>query len=874
MRIEHINNEFGDISTAVIYNFNKFLPTYKNREHTSPFTNNPSDTTWIKNNRAKFNAVKVLYHGGLKKFDDIDFAEYDFRYVLENHKFNSRSLLSYLDSESRKLVGKNRGNLNQINSTIFPTTSNEDSESKAYEYFNTLLISSVTSYLFSLDPGNARIELFEDTIEGGNCKFPGRDWEYVRFDYIQTLATNYLATSTYGENDIVLYSGQYYISQVALNRGNTPGTNDSWERVTKPDTVILLGPDEYSELNRDDYYVSNNVIRSVTGNKITRLPADVHEQTRLEDEIYSGKVVWLAISPTNNIRELNLSYAAWLNSEDANRYKNKFNLRNDEYYGNRLEVTRNVEDTDIYRDIRSGKILGTNVIDNCPILKKKLEKVKESYIPDNFEYERLYHQDCVAKYAGSYWRAVEDVERTFPGTSRSWQETAKPILQEYDSSRWYPKFSEVTYDHKTWRSTEEVSHDQVPGESKKWKEVLPEYSPEVEYAVNSRVSYEGKIFTAIMKNNRGHFPNMSPHWILTEKLTDYYTKRLTILPSPISGGYSIPSKQVTLMNPDDASLKCGFQIVENLGYNFDGVQWEGNDGSRTNLVEGTDYEVRDYTTASEVVKYVELQRRGLDKILGDDSRKRVIFNFEAINAKLKLSECYVNSAENRFKLETSSMQSGQYVLINRLQVIRDGVVITDATSESSITTALNTGFEVNDEVRYTLCLVDLDNSEHTPYRFEECNLVSTLRGISSTKSMDVSSPTTTTITISGVSYFAPTVTVSTIVDYTTSSFDVKLANSRKAIVDSYAEFELSEAIVNVPYAMSTSIYFYGTYRDCLDHVVVNGTSIMPGESKTISNLGMVLLEARGKSSVGTTLYCLAMSEVKVDASIQIIAKTD
>ena len=55
---------------------------------------------------------------------------------------------------------------------------------------------------------------------------------------------------------------------------------------------------------------------------------------------------------------------------------------------------------------------------------------------------------------------------------------------------------------------------------------------------------------------------------------------------------------------------------------------------------------------------------------------------------------------------------------------------------------------------------------------------------------------------------------------------------------------------------------------------MNGTSIMPEESKTISNLGMVLLEARGKSSVGTTLYCLTMSEVKVDALIQIIAKTD
>jgi hypothetical protein len=406
--------------------------------------------------------------------------------------------------------------------------------------------------------------------------------------------------------------------------------------------------------------------------------------------------------------------------------------------------------------------------------------------------------------------------------------------------------------------------------------VSGEYNPEIEYPLNSVVTYEGKQFAAIMKNNRGHFPNMSPHWVLSEKLTDYYTKRLTILPDPIDGGYTIPGKQITLMNPDKASLSCRFQVIESLGYVLGGLAWENNQGSKEDLVVNEDYTVTDYSTPGAIYRYVEVNRSGLDKILQEDSRKRIIFNFSSIASNLNLEECYVNGSR-RFVLDLPSTQdSGQYVYLHQLKV-NDAIY----TGEEKKAKVLE-GFNVHDKIEYSLYLIDLDRlgeeSGTTPYRFEDCTLTTTMRGINTVHEIETSDPENIDEVIIGDSFIknVPCIVAESEVDYTTSSFSIKLTNTRTVTVSLFDGFEVSSTIINTSYNDSNpvNIYFYGTYRDCLEVVEANSFQIRELGVEYGVDGAAVMLVADGKSSIGTTKYKLQLKNVYKDITVRLIAKTE
>ena len=353
MKIER-KDEFGDIGVAKIYREGESTP------------------------------YKTLIHGGTKHFDNIDFAEYDFNVILENHKFNSKDLISYLDKETSEKIGTNLGSLEKINSVLFPTLSNGDVND--VEYFNTLSISAVTLYLFNLDPGVNKIKLYESFSE-----------DTSEDDWVVMITLE--ISSKWEKNPTIVKSDT--VKEV-------PTRNDLWQVEHGSDVRIPRINEAWWVTDEDCAYVYKGVI----------------------DEINCGKAVWLALTTDNTVKDVNLSYYAWLQSEDANIYKHKFNLRNDDYY-DKTKSEFLVSDNFGYTDRRSGKLLGNQLIvasDNssCPILSRKLKDVKNRWSAGDVEYpnydpEIEYKLGDLVILNGIVYKSVRKNNRGhFPGISSYW----------------------------------------------------------------------------------------------------------------------------------------------------------------------------------------------------------------------------------------------------------------------------------------------------------------------------------------------------------------------------------------------------------------------------------------------------------------------
>lgn len=483
MKIER-KDEFGDIGVAKIYREGESAP------------------------------YKTLIHGGTKHFDNIDFAEYDFNVILENHKFNSKDLISYLDKETSKKIGTDLGSLEKINSVLFPTLSNGDVND--VEYFNTLSISAVTLYLFNLDPGVNKVELYESFSE-----------DTSEDDWVVMIT---LGVSSKWKKDLTIVKSD--------TAKEVPTRNDLWQGEHGSD-VRIPGINEA-------WWVTDEGC------------AYVYKEDSVVDEINCGKAVWLALTTDNTVKDVNLSYYAWLQSEDANIYKHKFNLRNDDYY-DKTKSEFLVSNNFSYTDRRSGKLLGNQLIvasDNssCPILSRKLKDVKNRWSAGDVEYSN--------------------------------------------------------------------------------------YDPEIEYRLGDLVILNGIIYKSVRKNNRGHFPGISSYWALKSSIDNIKTTRVTLLNyQKLDDSYSInmeagitsPNKQITL---DENSNAPGFKVIDNSGYKFASICYENASGTIITLNQN-DYVVDRVISSStgDVVYYrVIIKPDGWNVILGDNSRKRLIFAFEVLES--------------------------------------------------------------------------------------------------------------------------------------------------------------------------------------------------------------------------------------------------
>ena len=813
MRIKR-KDEFGDIGTVVYYNFHYFIPdpdyvldpeliptqrrnnvvAYNNYLTKGRIQSSPAFKSAIQTNINYFRAAKRLIQGSKKKFSGIDFAEYDFNAILDDHKFNNKDLISYLDLETASKVGTSLGSLEKINSTLFPTLSDSNAQANDVEYFGTLSLSAITLYLFSLDPEMYKIELYEDIIEENNSTYGG----FVDSDCLKDLGISH----------------------------------------TEPVVTIYLGPSQECQNNPPSRFRSGSSMYSTNdplgNNRNNYYEIDPCEYSKLYDEIFAGKVVWLALSSDKSIKEVNLSYNAWLHSEDANIFKSKFNLRNDEFFNvtNRKYIKESTTDC---IDTRSGKLLGNSAmvpnIDNpkqssCPILSRKLKELESTMYP-----------------GGSTMN--DEGYMILPDNAIS-DDGYLPldILVESDNCAHF--FSEGR-DSGT-----------------------PMYNPEVEYRVGDQVFHQDKVYKAIRSGNRGHLPDISPFWVLDDKVNDAYTTRLTILSDPQDAGKSNPSKQITIVDTENLA-NIDFSVSANLGYKLADVQIEHDDDSRENLIKNKDYTDTDIVDGDDYYNFITLLSSGIKKVLGEDSKKRVIFKFNTTAVSFVRNYTLDDNGTittggiiNRgFSSSPTSYSSDIYKIV--LAAITKNGVRTTQTSE--ISNYLNNA-KIHDELILEFALVDYKHEDGAS-RF--LGVTTTKRADGETRTEEFKDFDVRTVSWEYASGHTlnkvPVLSVPVTVDFDSIEINVTAATKLTYTVSEYNGFEVNTVNAEVNYGGSQTIQFYGTYRDALKEINISGI-VITGlvESLTIPGVGIVTLHKSG------SMYTLIISSITGDIDIKIIER--
>ena len=209
MKIDKRNSSFSSIGTVVFYKFGedsgyKFLP--------EDIQQIPIEF------RDNYKSSLVMYHGSTSNFPGLDFAEYDFSYFPEKYKFDNTLLISELDNESGTLVGRNIEDTDKIGKILFPTLSEDDTDTP-YRYFGSLLVSGKMMYFFECPENYYEIEIYEDILDSNIQSGDG----FTEYRYLEL-------------------SGQT-------------------EGAIEPAIIITLGPEKEAYINPTSFYYSDDPMR-------------------------------------------------------------------------------------------------------------------------------------------------------------------------------------------------------------------------------------------------------------------------------------------------------------------------------------------------------------------------------------------------------------------------------------------------------------------------------------------------------------------------------------------------------------------------------------------------------------------------------------
>jgi len=412
----------------------------------------------------------VLYHGSKSKILLRDFAEYDFSFLVDKYKFNDKLKIGFLDNASKDLIGLNVGELTKIEDILFPTLLETDEINREIKYFGTTIIGTYTLFLFPVPRGIRKVELYEGTKT---------DLNIIGVDYDYRL----------------------------LCEQNTDSTE-------KPVLSIYLGPDyRWSNNDPGQYLVDPGI-----WDNGYRMLADPKDYFRGLDEIESDKVLWLVITDSGKLLDINLSYNSWSSDKvNPERNKWKYSLRNDEFWSTKNNTKIINDKSGILLDGRSNTILSTAKVDTHPILSRKLQLFDLSPFNSNLSYS----SGDKVRYHGKLWESVSDNNTTIPGE-----------------------------------------------EGCEWEEKLQRFSPYCSYRLGDRVLYNNLIWESLCDDNIGGRPDISKKWIIAESTEDMFTSRINIIINPSGAGRVIPGGQVRI---DTSTTEKNFVVYENLGYALESV---------------------------------------------------------------------------------------------------------------------------------------------------------------------------------------------------------------------------------------------------------------------------------------------------------------
>ena len=366
MKLNTLKSDFSNVGTVVFYKHHKYIPDELDQI--------PVEERLDEN----FTSDLVKYHGSSSNFPALDFAEYDFSYIIDKYKFDNKLAITELDEYSRNLVGRNIEDTDKIGKVLFPTLVEEDSNT--YDYFGSLNVSNKMLYFFECPEDYYTIEIYEDIIdsnvEGGTS--------FIEYQYLM------------------------------LN---------GVENIITPSLIITLGPEREAYNNPTDFYYDTDPM--ISRSNRDKLNYDTLEYSKLVDELFSKKVICLFLSTNNDTVDFNIAYSAWKNNTNSHRNKWEYSVRNDEYYKVKKNVDMVEKNYSMFLDRKSDTILGNKIYNNfeSPIKNKKLQKLvnqTQYYSP-----YRCYNKGEITKYKTTTgeieWESLVDGNiGNNPLTSPSW----------------------------------------------------------------------------------------------------------------------------------------------------------------------------------------------------------------------------------------------------------------------------------------------------------------------------------------------------------------------------------------------------------------------------------------------------------------------
>jgi len=344
MRIKINKQDFSGIGTAVFYKKHKFFPTDINII--------PEE----ERDELNFTSDLIKYHGSNHNFPSINFAEYDFSYLVNKYKFDNKLLITELDRISQNLIGKDIENTSKIEKILFPTFIENNEEN--LNYFGSMKINSRSIFFFEMPNDYNKIEIYDDVLDSNINENSFIEYEYLELNEL------------YEETRIM------------------------------PSIVIYLGPEDKCLNNPTNMYYENDPMKNLVYRREVggERKSDII-YSKLIDEILGKKIVYLLLTTNNVVIDFNVALSAWNDNGNSNRNKWKYNIRNDEYFNIKDNVNIVEKNNDIYLDKKSDTILGNVITSSCPIKTKKLNKL---YCNDYSE-TKLYSLGEEASYLNQIW---------------------------------------------------------------------------------------------------------------------------------------------------------------------------------------------------------------------------------------------------------------------------------------------------------------------------------------------------------------------------------------------------------------------------------------------------------------------------------------
>lgn len=360
------------------------------------------------------------------------------------------------------------------------------------------------------------------------------------------------------------------------------------------------------------------------------------------------------------------------------------------------------------------------------------------------------------------------------------------------------------------------------------------YSPYIKYSLGDEVTFgvsesnRPLYWKSLCENNIGNIPTLSSTWILSNYINSIFTSRISIISSPVNGGYTDPGNSITV---SQNTAPKSFMIYCSIGYAIN-TETPVSSTSNIPLVTG-EYELSNNNRLT-ILNWDKLRSSG-----------RLIFNFILIGCSITLNAIdlggYVIDYEN-WKTSTG-LDEPNFELSKLLVNDEEQPLLDNFTGE-----------------------LTLDPNSKITLIFPELNKYSISKVISNYVRID---QTGTKEIIPEVNENGESIITDT-VDYNNTTYSLELVEKTLTItmIDS-EDFEISQAIGRVIYGDDYSVSFYSDTITLNQVIISSRNDSLTLTVADINRDNITFGDSTIEFTVEDNIYTISMSNVTVSSQISL-----